>query len=355
MSIRLKYLRKRESIIDRLRSFKNKLTYNITIIGSYNTMNAGDKILCDAAAHFFLNKGFKVNIQSKRKIIAYKSKFVIVCGGDILHDNSQKNVEWLNKLLILNKKVVFLGAGVPGFYLTTEQDIYKLLNKAYFIITRDKKSFQRLKKINLNNILNGVDNAFLIKDLIKKDLETNKAEVILNIKEYASASLSSKWVEKKGNQPIEKSDYLKFISKIIDYYRSKGDLKISALPMTFEDEIFIRKHFKNKIDFIYKYTSDFHKISSIISKSKEVFTTRFHFHLLSLINNKKIICYAYADKVENINDEIGNFKYISREEVLDFKEKKFDSYVNNFTEYAEGFEKYLIKSKSEIEFLNELK
>jgi polysaccharide pyruvyl transferase WcaK-like protein len=354
MNFKSKIYKKIESIVDRLRSLRNIGKYDITIIGSYNTLNAGDKILCDAAAYFFLEKGYKVNIQSKRKIISFKSKYVIVCGGDILHDNNFKIMKWLNKILYLNKKVIFLGVGVPGFYLTSDKEVFELLNKADYIVTRDEKSFLRLKEFDLKNLFNGLDNAFLIKDLLKKDIQTDKDEVILNIKEFASASLSSKWIEKKGNQPAKKSDYLKFISAIIDYYRSRGHLKICALPMTIDDEIFIRRYFKDKVDYIYKYTGDFNKISSMISSAKEVFSTRYHFHLLSLINKKTIICYAYADKVENINDEIASFKYITTGDIINFGKINFNDYLNNYSEYENGFEEYMIKLKSEIKLLDEL-
>jgi polysaccharide pyruvyl transferase WcaK-like protein len=229
-----------------------------------------------------------------------------------------------------------------------------LLNKANYIVARDEKSFLRLKEFDLKNLFNGLDNAFLIKDLLKKDIETDKVEAILNIKEFASASLSSKWIEKKGNQSAKKSDYLKFISAIIDYYRSRGDLKICALPMTIDDEIFIRRYFKDKVDYIYKYTGDFNKISSIISSAKEVFSTRYHFHLLSLINKKTIICYAYADKVENINDEIASFKYITTGDIINFGKINFNDYLNNYSEYENGLEEYMIKLKSEIKLLDEL-
>ncbi|MBZ9777712.1 polysaccharide pyruvyl transferase family protein [Psychroflexus sp. CAK8W] len=354
IKFRLKANRKIESIIDRFRSIRNIIKHDITIIGSYNTSNAGDKILCDAASHFFLEKGYKVNIQSKRKIISFKSNYVIVCGGDILHDNNKNNIKWLSKLLSLNEKVVFLGVGVPGFYLTSDKVVFELLNKASLIITRDSKSFLRLKKFNLENIFNGVDNAFLIKELLSKDVQSYNDEVILNIKEINSAILANEWLKKKGNVPVEKSNYLKFINLLINYYRSKGITKISALPMTIDDEVFIKEYFIDKVDYIYEYTSNFYKISSIISKAKEVFATRYHFHLLSLINKKSIICFAYADKVENINDEINNFKYISNKDVKFYNTINFESHINKYAEYRDGFESYMTKLHKEIELLNEL-
>ena len=354
MNFKLNYLKKSESVLDRLRSLKKNFNYDITIVGSYNTINAGDKILCDAAASYFSNKGFKVNIQSKRKITSFKSELVIVCGGDILHDNNQRNLNWLKKLLKLNAKVVFLGVGVPGFYLTKKLDVFNLLSKIQYIVTRDEKSFNRLNKVNLTNLFNGVDNAFLIKDLLKKNTLKENDEVILNIKEFKSASIANEWLKSKGNQPVEKSDYLNFITSLIRYYKSRGISKISALPMTIEDEVFTRKNFKDDVDYIYNYTSDFHQISLIISGVREVFTTRYHFHILSLINKKTIICYAYADKVENINDEIKNFKYISRRDIEDYQDLNFESLLNYHSEYEIGIQNYMMKLEDELKYLDEL-
>jgi hypothetical protein len=75
-----------EALKDRVRNLNKHINYDITIIGSYNTLNIGNRILCDSIALFYKEKGCRVRVQSKRDLTNINSTYIIVCGGDIFHD-----------------------------------------------------------------------------------------------------------------------------------------------------------------------------------------------------------------------------------------------------------------------------
>lgn len=305
-----------ESLKDRIRNLNKFINYDITVIGSYNTLNVGDRILCDSIALFYKEKGYKVRIQSKRDLTNINSTYIIVCGGDILHDANENNWYFLKEITKINSKIIFIGAGSPGFFIKPKSEIEKLLGSINFISTRDLTSYKRLTEFKPKCVQQSVDNAFLMsKDLkFEKENVTTKT-IILNIKAYESANNSLNWSKKKGNdkKKISLKDYIKFWNDTILYFKDKK-YKVISLSMTLADEKFVKNNFSKKIHLIYDFTLDYFLVSKRIARAEIVFSSRYHFLILSLLNNKSIYCYAYADKVENLCEDL-NIKYIRRNEL----------------------------------------
>jgi len=312
MQIQLKI----EAVKDRLRTLMGLLPCDITIVGSYNTLNTGDRILCDSVAYQLRQHGYKVQIQSKRTLRSISSGVVIVCGGDILHDANDNGWQFLQRLAQLSSKVYFLGAGVPGFYLHSKEEVSNLLNQFQAITVRDSVCYQRLLPYQHKQLFKSVDNAFLWPDVLKSTSSVISNTIALNIMMPGSSSNASDWVLKKNpdRQAISLENYLKFWNGVIRYFKEKG-FKIYNVAMTHEDAVFVKKHFSEQLDKQFPFTLDYKKTASYIASAEFVFASRYHFLILALLNQKQGYCYAYADKIENLLNDLKINNFISRDDL----------------------------------------
>lgn len=317
--------RKQEAVADRLRTLKTYFPTDITVVGAYNTLNAGDRILCDAVAGFYKEKGYKVQIQSKRKVEKIKSPIIIVCGGDIFHDANQNGWRFLVKLSKLSSAIYFLGAGVPGFYLKDKPEVSQLLSKFMAITTRDRKSFVRLSALKKEAVFKSVDNAFLMADQLTFKNEIETGTTVINIKAFHTASLNPKWKANKGTvkNTTTLKTYLAFWKDVIHFYK-RNNCYLCSLSMTLEDEQFVRQHFSAEFDEIVSFTLDYCALTKRISRAETVFSSRYHFFILSLLNQKTIRCFAYADKVKHLCADLGIEHFITTAKL-----NNAESFLNN--------------------------
>jgi len=296
----------------------------VAIIGSLNTLNTGDIAIMSVVRDYIKEStGIKPVMLSWRYCNTNNFDSIIICGGDVLHDRTPANFSKLKAVLRHTKNVVFLGVGVPGFYLTPKEQVYKLLSKANKIIVRDKTSGDRLRTFGLNNVIDSFDNAFLLyNDSEKRDSDRKERKTIgINIKEYKSVGLNDKWTKNKlrseGNSLISReqlslSEYLKNYIGIITHYKNLG-WNIVLLSFTYNDELFVKTHFGSEFHII-PFTKNFENLKRTIRGLDGVFCTRYHSLVFSLLENKPVCGYAYSDKVDNLCQYLNLDNFINREE-----------------------------------------
>lgn len=113
---------------------------NITVVGNYNSNNAGD----DFYLHLLREKYPQHNISPYKK--GDTPEFIIFGGGGLLNPDSNKRIEWIR-----SKGIPFcaLSIGSVGAVRKTNfTGIYSYLSNAEFVTCRDNYAFEHLSKIN---------------------------------------------------------------------------------------------------------------------------------------------------------------------------------------------------------------
>jgi polysaccharide pyruvyl transferase WcaK-like protein len=331
-----------EQIKDRLRGicfpwYKK----DVAILGSINTLNTGDIAIIKSVQRIIKEQiGKQAKLLSWRHYKVSGFKHIVICGGDVLHDRSKGNLERIKLLLANNKKVTFLGVGVPGFYLTDPLVVKQILSRAHSIVVRDFTSFNRLKELGLSNIVSSFDNAFLLHSPISVVKEISDINIVgISIKSFTSVIPNNSWTQAKKKKEfnsnkisskITLAGYIENYKGVIRNLELLG-LKCRIICFTYEDEVFAKTYFKN-ID-CQIFTTKHLQLLQSLDHINYMFFTRYHSLVFALLQNKAVCGFAYADKVENLLSIIENNDFISRSQWHQNEEFSFLS-LENFREVS---------------------
>jgi colanic acid/amylovoran biosynthesis protein len=309
---------------------------------------------------------FRINcIFSKKlrtKIESYdKFDLVIACGGGYLLTRKFRDI--FNRLLfiedcyaarIFNKPYILFNQSVGPFCNNLHLKILKSYFKnAKLIICREKISYNRLKKLNLNNIKLSSDIAFLLNSkknnlLTKYNYSSKNKNIGITVRNWSNQKEQKKYnreITKFINEIINKNDKIRiyFMPQVIYEDKKDNDLILS-------NDIFnsLPKQVKKNVKII---TEDLHpkELKYIISKMDFFIGTRMHSNIFALSSLVKTIAIAYESKTIGIMNDLNlskytiNFEKVTKKRLLYLLQK-----LSNDKKYVELLQRRLEKVKFKL-------
>jgi len=288
---------------------------------------------------------FLFSNEMREKIKSYDNfDLVIACGGGYIL--TTKNVDLLGKMISVydfylakefKKPFILYNQSIGPFYKKFHKKfLKKSLSKAILIICREGLTYNRLKKMHLNNICLSTDIAFNLKNKKTKTLK----DYAFN-KERTNIGITVRnWLK-----PSEQKNYEKELSRfIIKKLNNNRDIRFYFIPQVIHEKNLdndlliakkiterIPKHLKN---FVYILNEDLdpREIKFIISKMDYFIGTRMHSNIFALSNKIKTIAISYEPKTEGIMKMLNLSNYVIKMENLTCQVliKKFDRLINDY-------------------------
>ncbi len=244
---------------------------------------------------------------------------ILISGGGSLLQNKTSSFSLYYYLFIiflaklLNKKVVIFSQGFEPIKGKMNEFLMKIILKNLkYISTRDKKSHDYLKSLNIDSIITSDPAYSLVQDL---KIEENKKGLIIQLREF------------KGID--EKLIYI--LALIVSKYY-KDNIDVLALQDTDEKicSKFIDELKKRNINANLIVNKDVNETIDIINKAKFIISTRLHGLIAASALKTNSFALIYDEKVKTLCDEL-NIQNIN---TLDYTKDELDNKLNEFLNHC---------------------
>ena len=284
----------------------------------------------------------------------FKSDYVLIGGGSLLHDITRYNLLFFSLLQkiaeICGNKVIYIGTGAGPINTNLGKFLCKnVIGKAEKIFVRDIPDYRLLKKIGLKNIELVADMAFTIKT------EKKLAKDILNQyglekKKYIVVT-ACEWFKSDNFWNKEKMDFTfqkRKLANLLEMLSNKSEMPIVFLPTVFHDYK-LGKELQNLIPdikmIVLPHTYDCSQMAALVAESWILFGIRMHSIIFAIRAGIPFITSIYDSKVESLIKRCNMEKY-----VIDFEDVQIEN-INNLIEDIKNNESIItqnLNKKAEI-------
>lgn len=269
-----------------------------------------------------------------------KCDLFILGGGGLLKDygKSSKSLKkwfyWLRIAQILRKKTVLLAVGVENIrYSKSKEILKKYLKKVDLITVRDEDSENILRKLGINNNIKVISDPSIL--LTNQEINSKKElskppKIIISVRHWYDEGKYIKDLNLNEN-------FLKVLSKVVDYLIEKYNAKIYFIPMRiipYDDDRKVAKDIvlesKYK-DFVTRYTSSLgvNELLDLLSDCDLVIGMRLHSLIIASSLGIPIIALEYMPKIKGFMKSIKQLEYCHDLNTISFENLR-DSIESTF-------------------------
>lgn len=313
--------------------------YNVRVLGNLFAVSSAKKqkyrifkmseIILKAFKYFLWSKlEIPVNQREQEILKAYSNADIILsCGGGFLgghHLGIIKEVYSIYFGKLLKKPVVIWAQSIEPFgNIATSIFTKFVLNRVDLITTREKRSFEYLKSLNIKpNITLTADAAFLVDNISDEEaINVLEKEGIKKDKLFIGITVR-KW-NFPGYKNADKKflNYLNVISKTIEYIISSMDARVILFPQViytpYDDDRTVSHLIKSKLNDSIKervivLTDDYRveELKGMIGQMDLFIGTRMHSNIFATSMNVPTLAISYEQKTDGIMGMLGLEKYV---------------------------------------------
>lgn len=326
------------------------LTESLQKNGKYHVNVLGNEITYFTISNLFphtLRACLKLIVQYKRtfrtfQIFRRANCYIFDIGqGDSFADiYGIGRFNWIDSIhrlaRLLSKPYFFLPQTIGPFSDNhVKSKAEKSINKASFVMTRDKQSFDYVAQIKCNqkNVREYIDVAFFL-PYTKKSFDNSRIHIGLNI-----SALLWNGGYTKSNQFGLKCDYQKTIRDIIDYFLSMENVVLHLIPHVVEKERSIENDYAISFDLCEEYNNNRLILApfflspidakNYISGLNFFMGARMHATIAAFSSGVPVVPMAYSRKFNGLYvdtlhyDSLVDMKKESTNEIMDIIKKAF--------------------------------
>jgi len=284
---------------------------------------------------------FNIKTKLDELILDYKSAdLIIFADGGYLRAKKglTQSLNLLMNLFIFHFAKQFRAKKIVGpisfgpFYSNWQEKLTAaVLDNLDLVATREKYSYQHLKKYNINNLISAYDYGILAS--ANKNKKTKNKKLIL-------AYTIRNWLEGENQKKFETA----FVGAIAKFANETGSKVLPIVhtdaPMYGEDDSSLTTKIAWKLS---KYkvkvmnmgkTADLKTITNKLSKADLLLGMRMHSNILAAVNNIPFVAISYEYKTEGIASDLGMRKFcikcnlVTKDKLykllIEAKNKRFD-------------------------------
>jgi polysaccharide pyruvyl transferase WcaK-like protein len=285
----------------------------VAVHGSFNTLNVGDR-----AIGLAVDEGIRERLNVRPQLYGkHHDRFsgyrmVVVAGGSVIHDHLPGHLDRLVSVVESVPKVVFVGAGVPGF-ITEEgrATVRELLQRGRVsIVVRDRLSRERMEAQLGITPVEAADAAFLLDGRLGEPVAAVPGVVGISARDlFTNPKLFAGYGTEEAERSRQRECYVEYLRDLVVHLRGDSRTPI-YFPFAAEDIAFARHAFRGvavEIAPLYSRPLD---LLRAVGRTEFMVCSRYHSLVFSILTGRRVLVLSYGAKVEALATEIAGVEVL---------------------------------------------